>query len=153
MSQIHFEPNRPGVTVLPDDIDDATGERIDGTSKVIDTRVTNWEHNNQVSEDLDDLAYEDPDAVEEPLPPLEVRLADTFEEIYTTDYEVNDEVANQIAATDIGDSPESTTVKFLAMRVLQGELSAEEAFQNAVESGLDPDKLLFNYYQLKKHFQ
>ena len=153
MSQIHFEPNRQGMTVLPDDIDDATGERIEGTSKVIDTRVANWAHNEQDSEDPDDLAYEDPDAVEEPLPPLEVRLSDTFDEVYNTDYEVSDEMANSIASQDIGDTPEATTVKFLAMKVFQGEMTPEESFQAAVESGLNPDKLLFSYYQLKSKFE
>ena len=153
MSEIYYEEGRPGMTVLPDEIDQVTGERIEGSAKVVDTRIANWNHDEQDSEDLDKLAYEDPEAVEEPHPSLDVRLADTFDEVYNTPYEVSDETANAIASVDIGSSPEATTIKYLAMKVFQGEMTAEQSFQAAVDSGLDPDKLLFNYYQLKSKFQ
>ena len=151
---INYEPTRQGLTVNPPLRDEATGEYIEGTEQVVDTRFvafTKDEEPAEVDPDLmDEINSDDPehpDYVSE-----EVRLAETFDEINTTEYEYSEDIANQIAATDIGTSPEATVVKYLASQVYLDKMSPEEAFQTAVESGLNPDKLMQQYYQLKQHF-
>ena len=151
---INYEPDRAGLTVLPDMIDEATGQRIEGSSKVVDTRVTNWE--GQSPETYEDLGIDEVEqdalAPDDQDPEFSTRLADTFEEINTTSYDVNPDMANTIAQADIGDSPEAITIKYLASKVYGGDMTPEESFQKAVESGLDMDKLMFHYYQLKQQF-
>lgn len=141
------------MTILPDDIDDATGERIEGTSKVIDTRFAKFEHEPQeIDPDLiEEINEEDLDAPEHTI--SEVELADISDEVHNTSYEVNEEMANHIASLDIGDSPAAVTIQFLAHKVYQGELSPAEAFSEAIDSGINPDKLAFAYNKLKQHFE
>lgn len=152
MSNIYFEPDRQGMTVLPDQFDEATGERIENTSQVVDTRVANW--HGQSPDTYEDVSV-DEDALNplEVEPSFEVRLADTFDEINTTPFDINPEFANEIAAVDMGDSREAITVQYLASKVFNGDMTPEESFQHAVESGLDMDKLMFHYYQLKSNFE
>lgn len=147
---IHYEPNRQGMTVLPPEIDEATGEVIQGSEQVVDTRVANWDHSELENDyQLD----EDDDALEDQAPSEEIRLAETFQEINTTKYDVNPEFANEIASVDIGDTPEAITVQHLVSQVFAGELLPEEAFQTAINSGLNTDKLMFAYYQLQNQFK
>ena len=81
-----------------------------------------------------------------------ILLADTFEEINTTEYTASPEMVSSIASVDLGDSPEAITVQYLAAQVYEGNMTPEEAFNDAATSGLNPDKLIFQYNQLKKHF-
>ena len=153
---ISFQPHQHGMTVLPDAIDQATGERIEGTAQIVDTRhVAFAAQDEEDSSEVDDPQFEDQDHLseEDRDPEFEVRLADTFEEINTTEYEVSPEIVQQIAQVDLGDTPEAITVQYLASQVFDGNINPEEAFQSAVQSGLDPDKLMFQYYQLKSHFE
>ena len=147
------------MTVLPDQIDEATGERIEGSAQVVDSRHVAFAKEDLNFEGQDPTSYEDvdveddafnPDDVE---PSFEVRLADTFEEINSTSFDVNPERANEIAQVDMGDTAEAITVQYLASKVYNGDITPEEAFQNAVESGYDMDTLMANYYALKSHFE
>jgi len=145
---------RKGMTVTPDIIDEVTGQRIEGTAQVHD-----FEHKHpffrdeQQAQVQDQLEPNDP-AIDPELqePPIEIRLADTFDDINTAEFDVSPEFANEIAGADIGDSPEAITVKYLATQVYSGNITAEEAFNAAVESGYEPDNLMFAYYNLKNYF-
>ena len=152
MTQIHFEPHREGMTVLPETVDQATGEKIEGTAQIVDTRFANLveeetETESYVEVDDDALDPEDRD------PSMEVRLADTFEEINTSEFQVDPGMANSIAQVDLGSSPEAITVQHLAASVYNGNITPEEAFHAGVESGINPDKLMFQYYKLKSYFE
>ena len=142
------------MTVLPDMVDEATGNRIEGSSQVVDSRYVAFVKGEPNEEDpeIDDPQFDDHDHLspEERDPEFELRLADTFEEINTTEYDVNPEIADTIAQQDLGRSPEAITVQYLASKVFNGDMTPEEAFQGAVESGLDMDKLMFQYYALKE---
>ena len=141
--------DRKAMTVLPPEVDEATGQPI-GEAEVYDN-----EHKHPFFRNEQELHETDPDVDESALhpsdrqPPLEIRLADTFEEINTTSYDISDEFANTIASVDIGNSPEAITVQYLATQVYKGSMTAEEAFQQAVSSGYDPDALMMNYYALQ----
>lgn len=151
MNDFTYE-NRQGMTVLPDAIDEATGQRLEGTAEVVDSRFANWaaaedaEQEELVEVDEDAFAPEDVD------PTFEERLSDTFDEIYNADYDINPDFADSIAQVNIGDTPEAVTVKHFATQVYNGNITTEEAFQGALESGLDPDALMFHFYKLKTHF-
>ena len=41
---IHYEGHRHGMTVNPPIRDEATGEIIEGSEQVVDTRIANWNH-------------------------------------------------------------------------------------------------------------
>ena len=85
----HSQPTR--CDRAPDAIDEATGERIEGTAQIVDTRhVAFAEQDEDNSAEVDDPQFEDQDHLseEDRDPIFEVRLADTFEEINTTPYEV-----------------------------------------------------------------
>ena len=149
--------NRPGLTVNPPEIDEATGQPI-GEAQVYDFEHKHpffrEEHQQYASSQETEEVEIDEDAFapEDVEPSFDERLSDTFEEINTSEYSISPELANDIATADIGTSPEAITVKHLAASVYNGNLSPEEAFQAAVESGMDMDKLMFQYYQLKQHF-
>ena len=149
---IYYQPDRQGMTVLPDAIDEATGERIEGSSQVVDTRMTNW--HGQSDDTYEDIEVEDealsPEDVE---PSIEIRLSDTEEDIRTGEYTVSDEFANEVASADIGSSPADLTVKYLATKCFQGQMTPEEAFGTAIESGINPDDLMQSYWNLKHYFE
>ena len=140
--------NRKAYTVLPPEVDEATGQPI-GEAEVYDHQNKHPFFRDDAEESVE-LNEEDPAlSPEEQMPPMELRLADTFEEINTTSYDISDEHANTIASVDLGDSPEAITVQHLASQVYKGALTPEEAFNQAVESGYDTDALLMNYYVLQ----
>ena len=99
---------------------------------------------------LDEINEEDLDSPEHTF--SEVELADISDEVHNTTVEFNEEMANQIASADIGSTPADVTVQFLAHKVYQGELNPAEAFEEALNSGINPDKLAFAYNKLKRHF-
>jgi len=149
---INHQVMREGMTVLPETVDQATGEKIEGTAQIVDTRFANLveeetETESYVEVDDDALDPEDRD------PTFEIRLSDTEEDIRTGEYTVSDEFANEVAGANIGDSPADITVKFLATKVFQGHMTPEEAFADAVGSGLNPDDLMRSYWSLKEYFE
>ena len=155
MTNIHYEPDRQGMTCLPDIKDEATGAVIEGTAEVVDTRYTNFvEQSPEAYEDVDDGLYGEPPTIEEDIPEATaLDLADISEEVMEAPTEVNLEMANAIAQVDLGDSAEAVTVQYLASKFYQGDITGEEAIREAVESGLDTDKLAFVFHKLKNYFQ
>ena len=154
---IIFSPDRPAVTVLPDAIDEATGERIEGTSVVSENHLVAFAKEDQITEQDDsplEWVEEEPTDEPEEFPeatPLD--LADISEQVMESDNTYQPEVVEAIVATDLGNSPEAITVQFLATKFFEGEMTGEEAIRDAIESGLDTDKLAFYFHKLKSHFQ
>jgi len=148
--------NRRGMTVLPDDIDEATGERIPNTAVVKDTQFGNWEEEEEYFEEYFEEYEAEADqyalSPEDQDPDYEVRLAETFSEINTTEFEVSPTLAYEIASADIGNSRADAAVQLFTSQVYNGELTAEEAFQSAVETGIDPVDLLDSFYKLQEVF-
>ena len=147
------------MTVLPNEKSELTGDTLPGTAQVKETRGLgfndtdetddeSWERDEALRDQIEQEDPEDPNYA-----PFEVRLADTFEDINTSEYQVDPGMANSIAQVDLGNSPEAITVQHLAASVYNGNISPEEAFQAAVESGYDADILMENYYALKSHFE
>jgi len=146
---INHQVMREGMTVLPDAIDETTGQRIEGSAQIVDTRFANLveeetETESYVEVDDDALAPEDRD------PSMEERLAETHELIYNADIDINPEFANTIAGTDIGDSNAATIVKYAAMKTFNGDITKEEAMQLVIESGVDIDEAMQAFYQLQE---
>ena len=140
---------RRAMTVLPDDIEDSTGKRIEGTATVKDTQLGNWQGQNPTDyEDVEQDALSDEDQD----PSIKIRLAETFEDATQTDFEVDPLHAYEIASADIGNSRSDAAVQLFASRVYNGELTPEEAVQSAIATGIDPDALMASYYKLKEHF-
>ena len=109
-----MQPDRPAYVVNPPEVDNATGEAI-GESQVHDHfHKHEFFREDEESAEVDDPQFDDQDHLseEERDPIFEVRLADTFDEINTTPYDINPEMANNIAQADIGDSPEAITVQY-----------------------------------------
>lgn len=153
MTNIHYQPHRQGMTVLPDDIDEATGERIDGSSQVVDTRIANWNHEPTENDPelIDEVIQDDIDHPEHII--SEVELAEISTEINDSTVSYDETMADSIASLDFGNTPADITVQFLAHKVYQGELSPQEAFTEAIESGINPEALASSYQRLKSHFE
>ena len=147
---IEYTPGRKAVTILPPQIDEATGEPIEGTEQVVDTRIANWDV------DPDEVTFEDVDdeslAPEDRAESIEVAMADVSDEIHSETVELNPNLAAQIAGIDMGDSPASITVQYLANQVYEGNITSSEAFNDALQSGISPEALVKAYRQLKSHF-
>lgn len=149
---VTYQPHRQGMTVLPDDIDEATGNRIDGSSQVVDTRIANWNH--EPAEDdpelIDEVIQDDIDHPDHIV--SEVELATISTEINDSTVSYDETLATEIASLDFGNSPADITVQYLSHKVYAGELSPQEAFTEAVESGINPEALASSYQRLKAHF-
>ena len=148
MNDFTYE-DRQGMTVLPEAIDEATGQPIEGSSQVVDSRIANWVGDVPMEEqpiEVDEDAF----APENREPTFDERLSDTFDEINTSDYSISPDVVDNIVSADIGNTPEAVTVQHLAAEVYNGNLQPEEAFNEAIQTGIDMDKLMFAYYQLKE---
>lgn len=118
-----------GATVDPNAVEDLETGELEIVEDVI-----------QVPEDLDAPEYI----------PEEVELVNVTEEIFNTPVIVNDEVADTIASVDLGNTPADVTTQYLAHQVYAGNLTAEEAFNEAIASGIAHSKLLSAFNRLKK---
>lgn len=143
------------MTVHPEQIDQITGQKIEGSADVVDTKTMNWAAN-EGQNDFSELEVAEQTETEVEntfeIPQFESQehaLAETFDEVYNAEVDYSEEMAGEIANADIGDSAAATTVKYLASQVYLQNITTEQAFQNAVESGIDPDALMFAYYNLK----
>ena len=151
---IHFEGHRHGMTVNPPLRDEATGEIIEGSEQVVDTRFANWNHeSNEYDPELEKEAINEdedhPDYVSE-----EVRMADTQQDILTAEEQSFDEsLAASISSVDLGTTPADITVQHLVTQYYLGNISRDEAFEEAISSGISPESLMQSYWNLKKHFE
>ena len=145
--QIHYTPHRQGYVVNPPEIDQATNQIIGEPEVYENIPFAQEEEEEEFTEvDEDALAPED----REPISELE--LAEISTEIMESPTEVSPELAAEIAAFDLGDSPADITISFLAHKYYEGEITAEEAFTEAINSGIHPDKLASSYKRLKEAF-
>lgn len=149
---ITIQQPRQGMTYIPELTDDATGEPIEGTDRLVPSHLTNWVE--QDPETFEEVTEVNQDALnpDDQDPEFEVRLADTFDEINTTEFDVNPTLAYEIASADIGNSRTDAAVQLFASQVYNGDLTPEEAFQAAINTGLNPDELMRSYYKLKEAF-
>ena len=152
--------NRPPMSYVPDVVLDENGQEhygdsgsvvIGHTGSTIDptTTINELTGEQQVQEQVVN-PEEDLDAPE--YQSLEVQMAEVSDEIHTTSVIPNDEIADQIASYKLGDSPADITVSYLSHKVYQGELTSEEAFQQAMNSGINPALLVDSYRRLRTHF-
>jgi len=95
----------------------------------------------------EELIEADADYIPSDISPIE--LAEISDEIHSSPVVVSPDVANQILSAPMGDSAADTTVTFLAHKVFQGDITAAEAFEEAVNSGLPPEALAESFNRLK----
>lgn len=164
---INFENDRPAFTYLPDMIDEATGEPIEGTGMVTETHLTAFAKQEQPK--LLDPTYDPSEGVEltdeehkriyhvddvirdDEINP--VVLADVSAEIHESNVSYDPEMATAVLQAPMSDSPADVTVQFLAHKVYNGDISAEEAFNEALMSGINLAELVTSYDILKEHFE
>ena len=148
------------MTVYPELRDEATNQPIEGSAEVVDTRFANIAKEDlnfdgqspETYEDVTPLTEEelieaDADYIPSDISPVE--LAEISDEIHSSPVVISEDVANQILSAPMGDSAADTTVTFLAHKVYQGDITAEEAFEEAVNSGLPPEALAESFNRLK----
>jgi len=143
------------MTILPDAIDEATGQRIDGSAQVKQTKGMGFDDIEEIdSESQEALTHQvqqedpsDPNYV-----PEAVRISDTFDSVMQNDTVCADpELGQAVLSVDLGDSPAATVVQHLAYRYTQGE-SPESLFQEAVATGVDSEALMQAYWTLVEAF-
>jgi len=148
------------MTVFPELRDEATNQPIEGSAEVVDTRIANIAKEDlnfdgqspKTYEDVTPLTEEelidaDVDYIPSDISPVE--LAEISDEIHSSTVVVSEDVANQILSAPMGDSAADTTITFLAHKVYQGDITADEAFSQAVNSGLPPEALAESFNRLK----
>ena len=171
---IHFENDRPGMTYIPDAIDEATGERVEGTGMLAESHLANLVKQDQLNfEGQDPTSYEDVSLEEDDdrkwwidedgdwvtdgyisnddLDPTE--LATVSDEIHNTTYAPDEGVAAAVASVDMGNTPADITVQYLSHQVYSGNISAEEAFTEALNSGINHAELIRSFNYLKEQFE
>ena len=162
---IHFSNDRPGFTYIPDAVDEATGERVEGTGMLAESHIANLVKQDQLNydgqspetyEEIEPLTEEelieaDADYVPEDISPVE--LASISDEVHSASVVVDEAFASSIASVDMGNSAADITIQFLTHKVYDGQLTPTEAFEEAVNSGLPPEALAASFRKLQSHFQ
>jgi hypothetical protein len=82
----------------------------------------------------------------------EMSAEDLTDYIYENAAEPNQEIAEAILDVDLGDSDAASVVQYLSYKYFTGELSVDDAYNQALDSGIDPDELTTAFNQLRKHF-
>ena len=163
MSNIHFTNDRPGMTVYPELKDEATDLPIQGSAEVVDTRIAglakeDLNYNGQSPESYEDvnlteeqLIDADPDYVPSDISPVD--LAEVTSEIYESSASPSPDMADQILRSPMSDTAADTTITFLAHKFYQGEVTADEAYQEALNSGIPPEALAQSFRKLQGYLQ
>ena len=146
-TEYNIAPQRRGFVVNPPQRDESTNEFI-GEPEVYINEPFTQEEEEETFTDVDDDAL----APEDREPVSELELGEISIEIHESAVIPDETLATEIAAYTLGDTPSDITVQFLAHKVYQGELTAEEAFAEALDSGINPDHLGASYKRLKSHF-
>ena len=151
------------MTVYPELRDEATDQPIEGTSEVVDTRFANMAKQDLNFEGQDPTSYEDVNLTEEELIEADadytpsdispVDLADISTEIHEASVSADPTLADSILSAPMGNSASDTTVTYLAHKVYQGDITASEAFEEAVNSGLAPEALAQSFRKLQSYLQ
>ena len=151
MDNFTIEPTRQAMTYYPPERDDATGEIIEGTDTVIDTRFASLakadRDNGEVSSQEMTVVEHGEDTFDD-----QVALAEVSEEINTTTFVADDNIAHEVAMLDMGDTDSAIAVQYLAQQVYAGNMSADDAFNEAVTSGLPHSELMSHWNAIKLHF-
>ena len=148
--------NRQGMTVNPDVIDEATGQRIPGTSQVRESLYSNYDkqignYHGEGEGQYEDLGVnEDAYAPEDREQPVEVQLAETVELIENEIYATDPNFAQELAAIEMppGDTA-GALVQNLSVAVYNGQVTQSEAIQMAIESGEDVSTLVYYFNAIK----
>jgi hypothetical protein len=82
----------------------------------------------------------------------EMSAEDLTDYIYNEAAEPNEAIADAILDVDLGDSDAASVVQYLSYKYFTGELSVDDAYNQALDSGIDPDELTTAFNQLRKHF-
>ena len=72
--------------------------------------------------------------------------------IFNEAAEPSEEIAEAILQVDLGDSDAASIVQYLAYKYFAGEASLDEAYNEALSSGVEPDELAAAFNQLRTHF-
>ena len=146
--EINIQPSRSGFTCNPPQINEATGER-EGDFEVYPTIPF------ADDVDADDTAYlyeaiqEDPDHPDYEFD--ESQLGELSIEINESSVTPDEALANQIASSSFGDTPSDVTVQFLTHKVYTGDITPQEAFTEAIDSGIPLEQLAYSFNKLKTH--
>ena len=153
------------MTYIPDAVDEATGERVEGTGMLAESHLANLVKQDQLNfEGQDPTSYEDvsplteeelieadADYVPQDISPVE--LASISDEIHNASVVVDEAHAASIASLDMGNKAADIAVQYFAHKVYDGQLTASEAFEEAVNSGLPPEALAASFRKLQSYFK
>ena len=82
----------------------------------------------------------------------EMSAEEATDYIYNNAAEPNQETADAILQLDLGDTDAASVVQYLSYKYFAGEVSLDDAYNEALNSGIDPDQLTTVFNQLRKHF-
>ena len=82
----------------------------------------------------------------------EMSAEEATDYIYNNAAEPNQETAEAILQLDLGDTDAASVVQYLSYKYFAGEASLDDAYNEALNSGIDPDQLTTVFNQLRKHF-
>jgi uncharacterized protein YpmB len=72
--------------------------------------------------------------------------------IYNETAEPSEEIAEAILEVDLGNTDAASVVQYLAYKYFAGEVSVDDAYNEALNSGIDPDELTAAFNKLRTHF-
>ena len=72
--------------------------------------------------------------------------------IYNETAEPSEEIAEAILDVDLGNSDAASIVQYLAYKYFAGEVSVDDAYNEALDSGIDADELTAAFNKLRTHF-
>lgn len=153
---INIQPNRPGMTYIPD-YDEVTGEIDLENGSIAPTNMKNWAAEDEPNtEDFEPLTEEelidaDPDYQGEEVSPTE--LSDITDEVLGFSTEYDETQASAVLEAPMGDTPGDVTIQYLAHQFYTGNMSAQEAYDEALNSGVSPDELARSYRKLQSYFK
>ena len=151
MENFNLEYSRPGYTYYPPEVDDATGQVIEGTDQVVETQFANFakeeRDNGEVSSQEETIVEHSETDFDD-----QVSLAEVSEEINNTTVVADDATAEEVMLLDLPQTETANAVQYLVSEVYSGNMSAEEAFNEALTSGLSHNEMLSHWNAIKIHF-
>ena len=147
--EINIQPSRSGFTCNPPQINEATGER-EGDYEVYPTIPFADDVDADDATDLYEAIQEDPDHPDYEFD--ESQLGELSIEINESSVAPDEALANQIASSSFGDTPSDVTVQFLSHKVFNGDITPQEAFTEAVDSGIPLEQLADSFNRLRHLF-
>ena len=133
-----------GMTVLPDDID-ATGERIEGTAQIVDTRHVAFANKTKTTQlKLMTLSLKIKTTCQKK------SVIQSLKSVLLTPLKRSTRLHMTLVLKHSSksilrlprDTPEAFTVQYLVAQVFDGNMTAEAAFNDGIGSGQGTDKLV-----------